>query len=356
MTVLVLLVFVNLPVVEADPGYPLAPSDPAVQRAIGYFREIQLPDGDIGYSYMVSAWVTMALASAGVDPHTVRVESTLNSIVDFLFVHDAQLRSRHTSATDWERVILALTAAHENPRTFASNDHIAGLLQFWDGNQFGSVNALNDDFFAIHALRSAGFPADSIYIQKPMQHILAHQNPDGGWSYAIGVRSDSDDTAAAIEALIAAGYQPQSSGGGLASVASSFNARWSGSCPGDAVACALAYLDLVQNPDGGFPYHFVEGGSWVAPEAANAKGDDPADQESTSNTASDAWVIQALVAAGENPTGPRWTTPSGANPVTHLLSLQEPDGSFRWTGTSISGPAWMTAYALPALLGKPYPI
>ncbi|MHB1260117.1 MAG: hypothetical protein ACYC2H_00230 [Thermoplasmatota archaeon] len=303
------------PSASAASAYPLSPGSQPVADAVGYFASIQLPSGNIGYNYMVSAWVVMGLAAAGIDPHTVRVGTGFQSIIQYLAVNDAQLKAGNAQATDWERVILALTAAGEDPRTFAGTDHVAALLGYWDGTQFGSPSALNDDFFAVLALRSAGFAADSPYVAGAANYILQHQNSDGGWSYAVGSPSDSDDTAAAVLALVAAGF---------------------GDAP--ATSSATAYFATIQGIDGGFVAHLVPG------------------EVPASNTASDAWVIQALHALGEDPTSAEWTTASGANPVTHLLSLQQADGSFAWTGTCVCGPAWMTAYALPALLGSPYPV
>src|SRR5690606_20461148 len=43
---------------------------------------------------------------------------------------------------------------------------------------------------------------------------------------------------------------------------------------------------------------------------------------------SDAWVITALVAAGEDPLSEQWAVPAGNTMVDHLASLQNEDGSF----------------------------
>ena len=94
---------------------------------------------------------------------------------------------------------------------------------------------------------------------------------------------------------------------------------------------ALAYLKGMQQEDGGFHY----GGT------------------SATNAASDAWVIQGIVAAGDNPA--EWVV-GERGVVEHLLGLQNPDGSFRYTAYVTDSPCRMTASAMPALLGMPYPI
>ncbi|NLA39205.1 MAG: cobalamin-binding protein, partial [Methanomicrobiales archaeon] len=57
--------------------------------------------------------------------------------------------------------------------------------------------------------------------------------------------------------------------------------------------------------------------------------------------------------AGEDPSS--WSK-NGNNLVTTFASLQQPDGSFLWTAYTADNPCGMTARAIPALLGKPYPI
>ena len=87
---------------------------------------------------------------------------------------------------------------------------------------------------------------------KPLVNaLLARQAKSGGWGWAKGVSPDSNDTAAAVQALRAAGVS------------------------GGAVRRALGYLRSVRGMDGGF---------------ALARGRE-SDAQST------AWAIQAFVAA-----------------------------------------------------------
>jgi hypothetical protein len=74
---------------------------------------------------------------------------------------------------------------------------------------------------------------------------------------------------------------------------------------------------------------------------------------SASNAASDAWTIQALVAAGVNPL--EWKK-NNTSVVEHLLSLQSDDGHFKHTAFQTSNPGYMTVCAIMALLGKPHPV
>lgn len=137
---------------------------------------------------------------------------------------------------------------------------------------------------------------------------------DGGWEWGPGWGTDTNSTALALQALIAAG-EP------LTSL---------------LVTQGVAYLNAAQNNDGGFPYSPTS--LWETDSDAN----------------STAYVLQALRAAGEDPAGPRWS--KGANnPITFLLSLQLPDGSFEWQpGQGSSQLA--TQQAVTALLGRPFPL
>ena len=139
--------------------------------------------------------------------------------------------------------------------------------------------------------------------------MIAHQNEDGGFGWAVGAESDYDDTASAIQALIAGGVPRDS----------------------EVIKKALGYLKTGQNDDGGFRYF----------------------GNSASNSASDAWIIQGLVAAGENPM--EWRK-NNVSVVEHLLSLQTSEGYFKYTKYEVSNPCYMTSCAVMALLGKCHPI
>jgi hypothetical protein len=135
---------------------------------------------------------------------------------------------------------------------------------------------------------------------------------DGGWEWAPGWGTDTNSTALAIQALVAAGEPISAS----------------------SIVSGLDYLAGAQNEDGGFPY---------APRT-----DSPSDTNST------AYVVQAIIATGQDPLGPTWTI-SNSTPISYLLTMQLTDGSFEWqpgTGTS----QLATVQAIPALLGRAYPV
>lgn len=292
----------------AASSYPLQPTDTEIVNALDYLRDAQEDDGNIG-GFGTSAWVVMAIAAAGEDPHTWKTASGNPSIVDYLRDNSDLIDSG--KATDWERSILAIVTAGENPYDFGGIDYVSELEDLYDGTQIGYDDTLNDDFWGIMALIAGGVDPDSDIIQNAAEFIKLNQGFDGGWSWSVGELSGIDDTAAAIMALIAAGENPES----------------------DVIAMGLNFLMFCQNPDGGFPQMYP----------------------GESNAASDSWAIAGIEATDENPSGSDWK-PGEYSSIDHLLSLQDADGGFKWKEADSSNKKWMTAYAIPALLGKPYPV
>ncbi len=137
---------------------------------------------------------------------------------------------------------------------------------------------------------------------------------DGGWEWSAEWGADTNSTALAVQALVAAGRATDTA----------------------VIEAALGYLEAAQNDDGGFGYQ---------PQS---------EVSAASDVNSTAYVVQALAAAGEDVLGERWTR-EGQTAVDFLLSAQLEDGSFEWQpGSGANGLATMQAAA--ALLGRPLPI
>lgn len=243
------------------------------------------------------AWTTMALAAAG---QTGMPTAHLTSVSGDL-------------ANDYAKAILALTAAGQNPTTFGNIDYIAKLKSYYNNNQMGDVSLLNDDIWSILALASV-YQADSNEAIAAKNFLIANQNVDGGWGYNVGGASDTNDTSAAIMALMEVGVSASDS----------------------IIAKAVVYLRSAQNNDGGFTYD--PGSLW---------GTD-------SDSGSDAWVISALYKIGQDPAS--WAKGT-SSPLTNLRSLQDSDGGFWWiAGESEYNNKTMTPYAVIALSSKSFPV
>jgi prenyltransferase beta subunit len=164
------------------------------------------------------------------------------------------------------------------------------------GGRIGTL--VNSTIWGVIALRSTGRPAGT-----SVRYLLRAQRKNGGWSWHPRATPDSNDTAAAVQALRAAGVSARSS----------------------AIRRGLRFLRRLQRPDGGF---------------ALTPGRAP-DAQST------AWAIQAFVAAGKKP---------GNATFRYLARLRQPDGSYRYSKRYAATPVWVTSQVLPALARKPFPL
>jgi len=146
------------------------------------------------------------------------------------------------------------------------------------------------------------------------QFLKAAQQPGGGWEWDVGWGADTNTTALAVQALLAAG-EPATNA---------------------AIVNGLNYLAAAQNEDGGFPYSPTS--PWGTESDAN----------------STAYVVQAILAAGQNPETGTWVAANG-DPISYLLGMQLADGSFEWQ-PGFGSNASATRQAIPALLGRPFPL
>jgi len=184
----------------------------------------------------------------------------------------------------------------------------AGLIdemhQYINAGTDGYGDDVFDEAFYVFALVVADAPraASAAYLRSIQQ-------ADGGWEFEDGFGSDSNTTAMALQALLAAG----------------------GSAGEQATRDALGYLSVVQNDDGGFGFTAT----------------DDSDPNST------ALVVQALVAAGQviDAGGP-WDR-GGHAPMDALLSFRNAEtGAFQYGGEDN---AFATYQAVPALMLAPFP-
>ncbi len=156
---------------------------------------------------------------------------------------------------------------------------------------------MNSTIWGVLALRQSGRSAPRVSVR----YLLRRQARSGGWSWFLGGAPDSNDTAAAVQALRAAGVT------------------------GPPIRRALAYLRRVHNRDGGF-------------ELTPGRGSD---------AQSSAWAVQAFLAAGR-------PVPRGT--ASYLQRLRRSDGSFRYSAHFTTTPVWVTSQVLPSLAGRPFPL
>lgn len=286
----------------------------AVASAITYLNSQQGSDGQIAGFSGINAWAVIAYEAAGTNPATVKVPGG-TSLLDYLKNNPP---TASATATDYERDILAITAANQDPYSFGGVNYVSALEAFDSGGQIGSAAAVNDDFFGIAALIAAGVPSNTKALTDALSFTLAQQRADGGFSYTTDTStgSDVDDTAAALLALKAA------NNAGL-------------SVSSQAISSAKSYMLGTKMADGGFPYDPNTPASWGGP---------------VSDVSTTSWVIMALTTLGDGNS----TAVTGAE--TWIRSQQQPDGSFPYNVQNLPGDTFDTVYAVIALSGGYWPL
>ncbi len=284
-----------------------------IERALSYLASAQDADGGFGAaagqpsSELYSGWAAVGIAAAGRAPLSLRRDG--HSVLDALRVEAATLEG----AGDLERTILALYACGVSVRDLPGGDPVSRLLRERRGD--GSFEELVDHTaFAVLALRAAGYAPSAEPVRAAAAWLERQQETDGGFGFARrssggGSNSDVDDSGSVLEALAAAGIRH-----------------------GQVVARAVAFVRSAQNPDGGLPQQ--PGGP--------------------SNAQSTAWAIQGLDAVGADVA--RVSRDGSRSPLAYLESLIAANGSVRYSRTGAQTPVWVTAEALPALAGMPFPV
>ncbi|MGB2954126.1 MAG: prenyltransferase/squalene oxidase repeat-containing protein [Gaiellaceae bacterium] len=228
-------------------------------------------------SRSLSAWAALGLAAAG---------RRVSGAADY-----AAPLTRARDVTDLELGILGVAAAGGD-----ASSALPRLRRFVQRS--GAIGStVNSTIWGIIALRQAVEPV----APRTVRWLLARQARSGGWSWSPSGAPDSNDTAAAIEALRAVGVS------------------------GAPIRRGVRYLLRLERRDGGFP---------LVPGSAS-------DAQST------AWAVQAFRAA-------RALAPDAA--LTYLFHLQRPDGSFRYSGRYTITPVFVTSQVLPALARRPFPL
>jgi hypothetical protein len=297
------------PIPTPGPSFPAAATDSdRAAGALEYLLVAQSPDGSIDKSLGETADFVIGAADAGYDALTL-TGCAAGGTSALQFVATASDAAK-TDAAQTGKAILAVVAAGLDPSGYSGRDLVgrlaslyhAGTGAYGDGSTFAQA-------FAILAVDASGGTVAPAATAK----LLALQDSDGSWSYgkapvAAG-GGDTNSTGIALMALDASGVH-------------------------SVDVSALAYLATQQLADGGFPY-----------QNSTAFGTPASDPDS------DSIVLQALLAAGQDPTSSAWSKGS-ETVMTSLRAAQTVDGGFYFPG---SGESAFTASQVPAALaGVPY--
>jgi hypothetical protein len=261
-----------------------APARADIEEGVTYLWNVQRESGGFGEAGSpadgsLTAWAVLGFRSVDRWPRSKVAE----------FLADQPIRD----LTDLELRLLANDALGRNVDWHANRIEDARVASGRIGPTVSST------IWGMIALRAAGRPVGS----KTVRYLLDRQRPSGGWSWYAGGAADSNDTAAAIQALRAGGV-PGGSG---------------------ALDRAVRFLRRLQNADGGF-------------ELSSGRG---SDSQST------AWAVQALVAAKR---------PVGGAAFGYLHRRQRANGCFAYSRGRVVTPVWVTSQVLPALARRPFPL
>jgi hypothetical protein len=296
-------------ILSISPATAFAPNSGSATNALNWLHGLQSTDGTVAGDATRTEETVWGLVA---NQHVMASFSSSagKTPIDSL---QANIANEEKSAGNIANLIIAVSAAKLDPTAFAGRNLLQDLQCTYDP-QTGRYNPqLFNDALAILALPAGSAPS------KATSFLASQQQADGGWEFQSGFGSDTNTTAVVLMALVAAG--------GLSSITRDR---------------ALGFFKLHQKPSGGFEY--------AVPFAP------PGDSDPNS----DALVVEALLATGEDPTGAGWTTAEKKNALDDLLSFQYPNGGFGFNrpGSSpdAAPDAASTTQALPALASRSLPI
>jgi hypothetical protein len=282
---------------------PVAAGDSLPSAIAWLVAQQDASGGFIGFSGEPDAGTTidavLALAAAGETDSDAMTRAT-----DYLVANGAAFAEQGGGYA--AKLVMAMVAAGQDPANLGGINLIE-MLTLDAGSDFCGGEVYD------HAVCALGLVAAGQTVPEEwLSTLRSYQIENGGWAFD-GSRevpmADSNTTAIVVQALIAAGTTPNQ----------------------EPIAQALSYLTSVMAPDGGFAYAVAE------PLIADAN--------------STGIVIQALIAAGEDPSSANW-----GNATAALTAFQNESGAFRYMNDVPDDNLFATLQAIPALAGQPFPI
>jgi hypothetical protein len=282
----------------------LAACDPGT-RAVQYLHSAQMADGSIDGNINETADYVLGAAADGIDPATLTGPSG-KSAFDYFIADLGGAQKSLADANVLGKLIQAVVAGHRDPHNFAGLNLVDRLRNgstpggspqpYYNAGTGVFLDALsggNNQTFA-QANAILGLVVGGLSFTVPVKAIAELESlqstsgpTKGGWS-SFGT-FDTNDTSMALMALAAAGHTP------LTDATIYFN--------------AFTYLLTQQDPaSGGFTFS--------------------TDFGTASDPDSDSFVIQALVASGQDPAGVTWTNGKGNAPADILTFQDAATGGF----------------------------
>jgi hypothetical protein len=275
-----------------------AACDPAT-HAIQYLHSVQMADGSIDGNVNETADYVLGSAADGIDPNTLTGPSG-KSAFDYFTADLGGAQKSLQDANVLGKLIQAVVAGHHDPHNFGGINLINRLRSgstpggspqpYYDTGTGVFLDALssgNNQTFA-QANAILGLAAGDLSFTVPIKALTELKSlqstsgaTKGGWA-AFGT-FDSNDTSMALMALAATGHTPST----------------------DTSVYASAFTYLLTQQDS------ASGGFTFSTDFGTASDPD-----------SDSFVIQALLASGEDPVSAAWTNAKG-NAPTDVLTFQD---------------------------------
>jgi len=314
-----------------------------VAVALKFLQAKQTPSsGSIG-SFSTSAWAVLAIAAAREDPRERKLYG--RSLVDYLAAHPLLPYNDFVIATfeDCARTLLAISVLGDiDPTNFGNVNYLTMVKSYHDGVQFGDPVSVNDDALGILALTACGDRSAAERINKSRGYIVSHQNEDGGWSRIIENHHNGNETNETDNIIDGNTTDGNATNGNTTNGNATFEVT------SDLRTTAFVIQALVAAGEPLDSNITIDALAFLCRNIDSDGG--------FSDAVTTSYAVQAIVAMGENPLEWRNTSVNdSATPIDYLMSLQQPDGSFNYTTNQSFFPRYTTTKVIPALATCPYP-
>jgi hypothetical protein len=302
-----LAVLIAVPASALAQATPSPEADPAeaMRRGAEWLVSQQGDDGAwVGFNGASDPGVTIDAVIALAAAQSAGFKVDLTNAVAYLEANGKAYAQDGTGQA--AKLALAAVAVGQDPTTFASFDSIEKMLKGYNPNTDMYGTGLYDTALVMLALGATGEDPPGIVLKS----IDDKQMGDGSWSFdgtTSAGNGDTNTTAMLIQALVAVKHTE-----------------------GDLILHGVEYLQGSQLAQG-FAF---QPGPGATPDANST-----------------ALGVQALFAAGEDPTAQSWQNVFGS-----VLAFQTPSGSFSYQLDPKQDNLFATVQALPALARLPFPV
>jgi hypothetical protein len=289
---------------QATPSPVANPAD-ALRRGADWLVSQQGDDGAwVGFNGTSDPGVTIDAVIALAAARNAGIDVDLSAAITYLETNGKDYARSGTGQA--AKLALAAAAVGQDPTTFAGIDSIEQMLKGYNANSDMYGTGLYDTALVALALATVGKDLPDIALKA----IADKQMGDGSWAFdgtTSAGNGDTNTTAILIQALVATKHTE-----------------------GDLILHGIEYLQGSQLSQG---FSFQPGPGAI-PDA-NSTG----------------IVVQAIFAAGQDPTAQEWQNAFGS-----FLTFQTPNGGFSYQLDPLQDNLFATVQALPAIAKLPFPV